>query len=102
MKAPLSNVRPYVAIWAALLALLVATWAVAQVDLGPWNMAAAMAIAIMKMALVMFFFMHAHRGPRVKWAFVAAGFFWLALMVSLTMTDYLSRWSYIETPLSQP
>ena len=79
------------AIWLALLVLLFVTWGVAQFDLGKFNVVAAMTIAIAKLLLVILFFMHVRYSPRLTWIFVAAGFFWLAIMISLTLGDYLTR-----------
>jgi cytochrome c oxidase subunit 4 len=73
------------------MALLFLTWGVAQFDLGPWNIIAAMTIAVAKMLLVVLIFMHVRYSTRLTWVFVAAGFFWLFLMVTLTMGDYLTR-----------
>jgi cytochrome c oxidase subunit 4 len=81
----------FFAIWIALMALLFLTWGVAQFDLGPWNIIAAMTIAVAKMLLVVLIFMHVRYSTRLTWVFVAAGFFWLFLMVTLTMGDYLTR-----------
>ena len=79
------------AIWIALLALLGLTWRVALFDLGAFNIVAAMTIAVTKMLLVILVFMHVRYGTRLTWVFVAAGFFWFFLMVTLTMGDYLTR-----------
>jgi cytochrome c oxidase subunit 4 len=79
------------AIWFALLALLSLTWGVAEFDLGRWNIVAAMTIAVAKMLLVVLIFMHVRYSTRLIWLFVAAGFFWLFIMVTLTMGDYLMR-----------
>jgi len=78
-------------IWLALVALLFLTWGVAKFDLGRWNIVAAMTIAVAKMLLVVLIFMHVRYSPRLVWVFVAAGFFWLFLMVTLTLGDYLTR-----------
>ena len=79
------------AIWLALLALLFLTWGVAEFDLGRWNIVAAMTIALVKMLLVVLIFMHVRYSTRLTWVFVAAGFFWLFIMITLTMADYLTR-----------
>jgi len=81
----------YWKIWAALLVLLFATWGVAEFDLGQFNIVAAMSIAVVKMLLVILYFMHVRHSSRLTWLFVGAGFFWLAIMISLTMGDYLTR-----------
>lgn len=88
---PPSSAKFYVGIWAVLMALLVATWGVANFDLGPLNTIVAMTISVAKMLLVILFFMHVRYSPRVVWLFVAAGFFWLLILFTLTMGDYLTR-----------
>ena len=59
--------------------------------LGIANTIVALVIAVIKMSLVMLFFMHVRYNTRITWIFAAAGFVWFLIMVSLTMTDYLSR-----------
>jgi len=83
--------KGYVGIWAALLVLLVLTWGLAQVNLGPFNAVVALSIALAKMLLVVLYFMHVRYSSRLTWVFVAAGFIWFLIMVDLTLSDYLSR-----------
>jgi cytochrome c oxidase subunit IV len=83
--------KQFFAIWFALMALLFLTWGAAQFDLGRWNLVAAMTIAAAKMLLVVLVFMHVRYSARITWIFVLAGFFWLFIMVTLTMGDYLTR-----------
>ena len=53
-----------------------------------------MLIATIKGTLVVLFFMHLRYSPKLTIAAVIAAMFWLFIMFSLTMTDYLSRaWS---------
>jgi len=44
-----------------------------------------------KMLLVVLFFMHVRYSSRLTWAVVAAGFFWLGLLLLLTLSDYVTR-----------
>ena len=81
----------YVIIWASLMLLLLLTWGVAQFNLGPFNVVAALTIAVTKMLLVILFFMHVRYSERRTWVFVAAGFIWLLIMIDLTLGDYLTR-----------
>lgn len=84
--------RPfYYRIFAVLMGLTAVTVGVAFVDLGPLNTFLALAIALSKALLVMLFFMHVRYSSRLIWVCVAAGFFWLALLLTLLMSDYLSR-----------
>jgi cytochrome c oxidase subunit IV len=81
----------YLRVWAALMLLLLLTWGLAQFNLGLANTSAALVIAVVKMLLVIMFFMHVRYQSRLTWVFAGAGFLWLLIMISLTMTDYLTR-----------
>lgn len=81
----------FVAVYVALLVLLGATYAIAEVDLGDWNFVAAAAIAVCKALLVILFFMEVWYSPRLIWLSATAGFFWLGVMIYLTLADYLNR-----------
>ena len=81
----------YVRVWIALLALLLLTWGLAEVDLGPFNNVAALSISISKMVLVVLFFMHGRYEKAVTWIFISAGLIWFLIMVDLTLSDYLTR-----------
>jgi cytochrome c oxidase subunit IV len=84
-------VKRYIAVWAALMLLLLLTWVVASFDLGPANTALALFIAGIKMLLVMLIFMQVRWHSRSVWIFAAAGFFWFLILVTLTLSDYLTR-----------
>ncbi len=85
----------YYAIFATLMALTGVTIAVAFLDLGPLNNIVAMSIAVFKATLVVLYFMHVRYSNRLTWVVVVAGFFWLAIMITLTFSDYLTRgWIY--------
>ena len=81
----------YFAIFAALVVLTVVTWSVAKIDLGRMNAVVALTIAVIKATLVVLYFMHVRYSSRLTWVFVGAGFFWLAIMVALTLGDYTTR-----------
>ncbi|HSM87962.1 MAG TPA: cytochrome C oxidase subunit IV family protein [Candidatus Limnocylindrales bacterium] len=68
-----------------------ATWAIAFVDLGIFNPIVALAIACTKAVLVILFFMHVRYSDRLTMITVAAGFFWLLILITLSLSDYLSR-----------
>ena len=91
MKSTTISTKSYFLIWASLMVLLFLTWGVAQFDLGIANTIVALLIAVVKMLLVILFFMHVRYNTRITWLFAAAGFVWFLIMVSLTMTDYLTR-----------
>ncbi|MPZ18000.1 MAG: caa(3)-type oxidase subunit IV [Luteitalea sp.] len=84
-------VRVYLTIFTALVVGTVATVAVAGVDLGWLNTPVALAIAITKASLVVLFFMHVRYSPRLIQLTAVAGFIWFLIMVTFTLSDYLTR-----------
>ncbi len=82
----------YIAIGAILLVLTVTTAAVAFVNLGPFNPVVALLIATIKATLVVLFFMHVKgASEKLTGAVVVSGFFFLAILLSLSLADYLTR-----------
>jgi cytochrome c oxidase subunit 4 len=79
---------------AILLALLLGTYLTVQaakIDLGRLNIVVALTIATIKMSLVILFFMHGKYSSRRTQLVIVAGFFWLAIMLGLTLQDYSTR-----------
>ena len=92
----------YLTIILTLLVLTAATVGAAYVDLGRFNIVVALAIATVKATLVVLFFMHAKYVPKRTQLVIIAGIFWLALLLFMTMSDYISRVDYrgIRFPFS--
>jgi cytochrome c oxidase subunit IV len=90
-SAHIAPVRLYVAIFLALMVGTILTVIVARFDLGPFNNIVMLTVACAKALLVVLFFMHVRWSSRLTWVVAGSGFFWLLIMFSLTMTDYLSR-----------
>ena len=67
------------------------TWAIAFVDLGQWNPIIALTIACTKATLVILYFMHVRYSSKLTILTVCAGFFWLLILITLSLTDYLTR-----------
>jgi cytochrome c oxidase subunit 4 len=90
-------VKFYLLVFAALIALTAVTvWASGQ-DFGAWNTAVAVGIAVTKATLVILIFMHVRWGTKLVQLFVASGFIWLAIFISITLADYISRnWSLLS------
>jgi cytochrome c oxidase subunit 4 len=89
---PSQSRKNYAAVFAALLVLTALTTAVAWVDLGgEFNVVVALAIAGAKASLVALYFMHLRHGSRLSWVFAGAGFFWLMILIALTLSDTLTR-----------
>jgi cytochrome c oxidase subunit 4 len=85
------SVGLYLAVFGALMALTAITVAVAFVNLGVLNNVVALVIAGIKTTLVVLFFMHVHYASRVTKIFAVAGFFWLAIMITFTVSDMQAR-----------
>jgi cytochrome c oxidase subunit 4 len=83
--------RVYFAVFTALIVLTATTTAVSFLDLGPWNSVVALGIAFLKATLVVLFFMHVKYSPRLTQIVIAGGLFWLAIMIGLTLSDFISR-----------
>src|SRR3990170_1192241 len=81
----------YYGVFGALMVGTALTVLVAFYDLGPLNNVLMLGIAIAKALLVVLFFMHVRWSTRLTWLVVASGFFWLLIMFSVTMTDFLTR-----------
>ena len=75
------------AVFAALLLLTAATVAVTWVDLGPWNLAAAMAVATLKASLVALYFMHLRYDHPFNALIFVSALGCLALFIVLTLMD---------------
>lgn len=86
-------VEPKVYVWTcvALLGLLALTWMIAYVDLGPFNLIVALAVAITKAIVIALFFMHIKGSSRVLHLAAVAGVVWLLFLLSLTLGDYATR-----------
>jgi cytochrome c oxidase subunit 4 len=106
MSAHVVPVKTYLGIFAVLLGLTALTTGVAFIDFGelhtgirvldviPLNTVAALAIAVAKALLVILFFMHVKYSSGLTKIVVMAGFLFLAILVSLTLADELTRgWS---------
>jgi cytochrome c oxidase subunit 4 len=82
----------YIAIGTVLLILTVTTAAVAFVNLGPFNPVVALLIATIKATLVVLFFMHVKgASEKLTGAVVVSGFFFLMILLTLSLADYLTR-----------
>jgi cytochrome c oxidase subunit 4 len=91
MAGHVSPKSVYYAIFAALMVLTMITVYVATINLGHLNFPVALGIAITKATLVILFFMHAKYSSKLTKLFVGTAFFFLFILLALTMTDFLSR-----------
>jgi cytochrome c oxidase subunit 4 len=103
MSGHVVPVKTYLGIFVALLVLTALTTGVAFVDFGdihtgirlieviPLNTVVALAIAVVKMLLVILFFMHVKYSSSLTKIVVMTGFLFLAILVSFTLADELTR-----------
>jgi cytochrome c oxidase subunit 4 len=83
--------KTYFTVFGFLLAFTAITVFAANINFGKMNDVIAITIAVTKMMLVLLFFMHVRYSSRLIWVIVASMFFWLLILLSLTLTDYTSR-----------
>lgn len=93
MAEHITSRKIYFLVFGALMVLTIVTWLVAQVDLGWANDVVALTIAVIKALLVLLFFMHVRYSTRMTILTASAGFFWLVILIGLTLSDYLTRGS---------
>jgi cytochrome c oxidase subunit 4 len=92
MSEHIVPVKTYIGIFVALLCLTALTTGAAFIDLGAeLNTVVALAIAVAKALLVILFFMHVKYSSGLTKIVIVAGFFFLAILVSLTLADELTR-----------
>jgi cytochrome c oxidase subunit 4 len=82
----------YIAIGVGLLVGTATTVGAAFVNLGPFNPVVALLIATIKATIVVLFFMHVKgASEKLTGAVVVSGFFFLAILISLSLADYMTR-----------
>ncbi len=91
MSEPITPIRTYYKVFAALIVLTLVTVYVSFRELGPWHTTVGVLIGAIKASLVVLFFMHLLHSSKASWLAVLAGLFWLGIMMALTLSDYLTR-----------
>ncbi len=91
MSGHVVPLKIYFGIFGTLMVLTGVTVWVAYHNLGPLNAVVALSIATFKAVLVILYFMHARYSGKLTWVIIVAGFFWLGILLVLTMTDYVTR-----------
>jgi cytochrome c oxidase subunit 4 len=89
----------YFGVFGLLMILTIITVAVAKIDFehefGPrWamlNIIVALTIAVIKALAVVLIFMHVKWSSKLTQVIIIAGLFWLAILLIMTMADYLVR-----------
>jgi cytochrome c oxidase subunit IV len=83
--------KVYYTIFGALMLMTAITVGVAYIDLGPINTIVAIVIACLKAMIVVLYFMHVKFGTRLVKLTVIAGLYWMGILLTLTLSDYLTR-----------
>lgn len=83
--------RIYYLVFATLLCLTLITIDVTFFNLGLLSIPIALLIATGKALLVILYFMHVRYSSRLTWVFAGAGAFWLLILLTLTLSDILTR-----------
>jgi cytochrome c oxidase subunit 4 len=85
------SMTSYTIVIVLLMILLCITYYAYTLDLGKWNLAIAMVIAVIKASMVLMVFMHVRLSPKIVWVFSTVAFFFLILMICGFENDYFGR-----------
>ena len=91
MTATAPSVRGIVVVYFGLLALLALTVTATLLPPGLWATPIALGIATAKGALISIYFMRLRERTGLIRLFALAGFFWLAILMVLTLADFFTR-----------
>jgi cytochrome c oxidase subunit 4 len=91
MNEPGTPQPSYYLIFALLVGLTFLTVSISYLDLGRWHTIVGLTIASGKALLVALFFMHLLHSNKLTWLALGAGLVWLAILLGLTLSDYLTR-----------
>ena len=87
--------KVYITIFLLLMVCTGLTVGAAEIDLNRYisglNIIVALTIAVFKASLVVLFFMHGKYSPKRTQLVIVASVFWLAIMLFMTMSDYVTR-----------
>ena len=87
----ITPVSTYLMVFAGLLVLMALTVYVGYADFGPFDKAVTLIVAICKASLIMLFFIHLRHSSGLVWIFGTMGFFFLIIMLLLSLGDYAAR-----------
>jgi cytochrome c oxidase subunit 4 len=83
--------RTYLMILVLLLVMTAVTTGAAFINMGVFSPIVALAIACFKAVMVILFFMHIRYSSKVMMLTVGAGFFTFLILITMTLSDYISR-----------
>src|SRR5687768_554265 len=91
MSGHVAPIKVYLGVFLLLMVGTFVTVAVAFYDLGALNNVVMLTVACVKATFVVLYFMHVRWSTRLTWIVAVSGVFWLLIMFSFTMSDYLTR-----------
>jgi cytochrome c oxidase subunit 4 len=91
METQENTLGTYFKVYGALMLLLAATVGAVYINLGPFNVVLALAIASLKAILVILFFMHVRHSSRLIWIYAGIGFVWLSYLLIGVVIEFLTR-----------
>ncbi len=92
MNEQTSSTATYLVVYTLLVLLTLLTCGISFLQEAPaWHTIVGLTIASIKAILVALFFMHLLYSGRLTWLAVLAALFWLAIMLGLTLADFLTR-----------
>jgi len=81
----------FVLTWLALVVMHFTILGSAYLDLKSFGTPIILVLAVVQMFLILLYFMEVRYTARLVWIFAGAGFFWLLIQWTLTLSDYLMR-----------
>jgi cytochrome c oxidase subunit IV len=91
MKTLQQPILRILTVYCALMALLALTASASHLPPGWYSTPIALGAAVSKLALIFWFFMNLRRQQPLVRIVAAAGFFWLAVLVLLSGSDFATR-----------
>ena len=91
MSGHVTPIRSYLLVYAGLIVLTAVTVGAAFLDFGQWHLAAGLGFGTVKALLVALIFMGVLYDKRLTWLVILASIYWLAILLALTLCDYLTR-----------
>ena len=91
MNSPSPSKKNLAIVWLALVVMHFTILGTAMLRLHGAGTPIIIMLAVIQMVLVLLVFMEVRHRVRLFWIFASAGFFWLVIQWTLTMSDYLTR-----------
>lgn len=91
MKSNHPTKKLFVLIWLALVVMHFMILGSAYLNLGFANTPIILVLAVVQMLLILAYFMEVRYSMKLIWVAASAGFFWLLIQWTLTLSDYLMR-----------